>query len=129
MNKNDLKIVVVDDEIILLDIYQSVFESGGYKNILCFSDSVKAFEYITQNHINVLITDFQMPGKNGLKLIKAADKVKNKFIISGSFIGNGSLRQECANLGAVPIDKPFKPQLLIELMDEVFLQYSEYTCQ
>ncbi len=67
-----LNIVVVDDEIVNLLLLENILESEGYENVSTFSNSPEALQYIQQNSIDALITDFNMPEMDGIKLLETA---------------------------------------------------------
>ena len=52
-------IVLVDDDPDFLRINQSVLEKGGYR-VACFSDPLRALEYMHGNKPSLVITDLMM---------------------------------------------------------------------
>lgn len=66
---NDIKAIAIDDEEINLLILEEVAKTAGIK-ILSFIDPAEAVEYIKKNYIDLVFTDYLMPGINGIELIK-----------------------------------------------------------
>lgn len=68
----DLKILCVDDESSILELYESTIKEAGFTAILC-SDPVLAVEIYKENHSSILlvISDFQMPHMTGFEFRKA----------------------------------------------------------
>ena len=72
------RILLIDDDQSLLDLYQAYLEIQGY---LCSQvDNVGwAFIHLGLSHYDLVLTDFQMPEMNGLQIKKNLD-----------FLGNGA---------------------------------------
>ena len=105
MNKKLLQVVIVDDESQITELLRT-FLLCISKNLLVhtFSDPEKAKEYITDNPIDVLITDFKMPKLDGVQLMRLVPKETAKVLISGyvSEITQSQLQE----LNAVFFEKP-----------------------
>jgi response regulator RpfG family c-di-GMP phosphodiesterase len=69
MNEN-LRILVVDDEECILDIFKSYFESAPDYTLLTASDGLEALEIIKSDQINCCFTDLAMPRLDGLELAR-----------------------------------------------------------
>jgi len=66
-----MKLLIVDDS---LDILSGITEYLSLVHtVTAFGDSSEAFDYMQQQHlIDLLITDYEMPGYSGLQLAEAA---------------------------------------------------------
>ncbi len=69
MSKSEDKILLVDDDLNLLKVYEQIFKMNGY-NIMTTPDSTKALHMIENNYISVVITDIIMPKLDGTELLK-----------------------------------------------------------
>ncbi|MBF0573029.1 MAG: response regulator [Desulfamplus sp.] len=86
--KYNKKILIVDDDTMLLNLFDSLLIRSGYET-KAFSSSTEALQYIINNYneIGLILSDFQMPYLTGLELaIKInGDKLNIPVIIcSGS---------------------------------------------
>lgn len=69
-----LKLLYIDDEINSLFLFKELFKK--WFTVYTLDDPTKAFDLISKEGINVLITDYLMPGMNGLEL---AQKLHESF--------------------------------------------------
>jgi PAS domain S-box-containing protein len=76
------RILLVDDEPLLLEMVEEMLSTLGY-SIVSMSDSVKALAFIRANskEIDLLITDQTMPGLTGSELAAEALKFRNDLPI------------------------------------------------
>ncbi|MCG6938350.1 MAG: EAL domain-containing protein [Gammaproteobacteria bacterium] len=65
------KIMMVDDEPIMLDIVQALLEEGGYCNFIKVEHSSKAMMRLLNSKPDILLLDLDMPEVNGFDLLKA----------------------------------------------------------
>jgi CheY-like chemotaxis protein len=71
-----IHVLLVDDDSNLVGITQTILEKLGYI-ITSVYNSSEAIELIKQYHdvFDVMITDYSMPGMNGIELAKLATKI------------------------------------------------------
>lgn len=76
------RILVIDDEEPITQLYEDVFEADGITAII-FNDPKLALDYFLQNQdeIAVIVTDYTMPGMNGTDLIKAIRRRNHEVAI------------------------------------------------
>lgn len=64
-----IRAIIVDDEQLAIDILaQWLFEIGEVEVIASFTDSNKALAYLSENMVDVVFLDIQMPHVNGMEL-------------------------------------------------------------
>ncbi|WNM59238.1 response regulator [Candidatus Nitrospira allomarina] len=109
------RILLIDDDRQLLDLYQSYLELEGY---LCsqVSDVAWAFTHIQMSHYDLVLTDFQMPAMNGIQLRRNLEYVGNGccppfVLVTGS--PNQEIRRQALESGFEAVLK--KPHDLPEL--------------
>lgn len=73
------KIVVIDDDENAIELLEYNFSKHGFFTI-CFSDSRTAMKYLENNQVDLVVTDWMMPGKDGLELIDSLKTGINKDV-------------------------------------------------
>jgi two-component system, cell cycle response regulator CpdR len=69
------RVLVVDDEWLILDFARSALEELGCE-VVTGSDAAEALQKLrTDAHIELLITDIQMPGMDGVELLERAKEM------------------------------------------------------
>lgn len=98
-----IRILHVDDEPSFLQITKKYMEviGGEELNFRSLSEPLKVFDELKENNFDVIVTDYQMPGMDGLELLS---KLKDQKIDIPVIIFTGRGREEVAitalNLGA-----------------------------
>jgi CheY-like chemotaxis protein len=67
-NKESIKIVIVDDSEIDLDILESILVRLGFMNIIRAKVGVDAIQLAKKHQPDIIISDIMMPGMDGGKL-------------------------------------------------------------
>jgi DNA-binding NtrC family response regulator len=62
-------IAIIDDEVDLVDLFQEILESNGYK-VCAFIDPIQAFNTLEKKiqEYRLILSDFRMPNLNGYEL-------------------------------------------------------------
>ena len=96
-----MKILVVDDHQIILDGLASIFNQLPDFDVVGYLDSATdALKYIKNLKIDVLLTDIEMPDKNGIWLINEVKKNHpDVYILVLSMHNNAAYIQELYKLG------------------------------
>lgn len=113
------KILVVDDERAIVENITEFLEIDGYQIYRAYN-ARQAWEILIDKKINLVITDYQMPGMSGLELsqrILAYDRTMPIIVLSGN-VGQ-DLEMKFLRVGVRFVyQKPFslsKLKLMIEL--------------
>ena len=118
----DKTILAVDDEAHILHVVSLKLTNAGF-NVLTANDAEEALELAAANAIDLLITDFQMPGASGLDLArKLHAEPGRKHLPAILLTAHGlALEQvELAHAGIhVCLSKPFSPRDLLEKVHEL----------
>lgn len=64
------KLLLVDDEEAFRNALAEVLEASGLGEIVCAGDGVEALEILSQQDMDLLITDINMPRLTGVGLVK-----------------------------------------------------------
>ncbi|MDU3078359.1 MAG: response regulator, partial [Mixta calida] len=62
-------ILIVEDELVTRNTLKSIFEAEGYE-VFEATDGAEMHQVLTDNDINLVIMDINLPGKNGLLLAR-----------------------------------------------------------
>lgn len=111
---NDKVILVVDDEIDLLEMIQSIFERAGFSDILTASSGREALNIWKNRQPDMIILDIMMPGMDGLSVLKAIRETSNIPVLLLTARGEAEERVTGFESGADDyLAKPFHPKELI----------------
>lgn len=120
MHREQIKILVLDDDFLNLEILIKNLEDAGFSKISDFDNGLSAWNFIENNfqNIDILILDKMMPEPDGLEIlkrIKAKKELKHLPIIIQTGDAASDAVAECIKLGASScITKPYKPETLVE---------------
>lgn len=78
----ETKILVVDDEPIILELFTDLLEREGYKVITADSGE-KALEVLAQEPVQVMFLDQQLPGMSGLELYRKIRMTRSSVVVYG----------------------------------------------
>jgi DNA-binding NtrC family response regulator len=110
-----MKILVVDDEDIVLESCQAVFELEGFE-VMLVPSADKAIEAMKNDNFALLLIDVKMPKHDGMYLMgKIKEQWPNIPIIVMSGYCTTETIKEAFKMGAANfIAKPFEPDELVE---------------
>ena len=115
------RIVVIDDEVLILGFLKDVLTNEDY-DVEIFSSANKAIKHIDENEIDLVITDVQMNEMTGddiLTHVKKNQPQTGVIIITG--FGNVSHAVRSLQKGAFDyITKPFKAKEIIHRVRRFF---------
>ncbi len=119
MEKKKGKVLVLDDEQIVLDSITRILEDD-YQVLTCHKGE-KAVELLKQGGFDILITDLKMPGMDGLQAMEALSEVDPDLsMIMATAYSTVDSAVKAMKLGAVDyIRKPFTPEQLAGLVEKV----------
>jgi len=114
-----MKILVVDDESIVLESCKRVLE--GCFEVIPARSADAALEVIRREPVGVILLDIKMPGKDGMSLLR---EVKEKWpnipvIVMSGYATNETVEQVSRTEAATFIAKPFTPDELVEAVAKV----------
>ncbi|MEK7519418.1 MAG: response regulator [Patescibacteria group bacterium] len=96
------KILLVEDDPFLLDIYKTKFQEEGF-SVQVAEDGEKALKMVGEDMPDILLLDIVLPSMDGfefLKEIKSNDKLKNIRIVLLSNLGQKNEVEKGVALGA-----------------------------
>ncbi|MBI2415006.1 response regulator [candidate division WWE3 bacterium] len=104
------KVLIVEDDMALANLYKTELEIGGYK-VVHVSEGLKAVDAIKENKPDIVLLDIMLPGKNGLEIlsdIRANSAVKNTSVIMLTNFGNEENVSTALELGALDYIMKYK---------------------
>lgn len=119
---NESLILVVEDDPNLREALCDTLRLSNYP-VLEAEDAERALEILDNKRVSLIISDVQMPGKDGHELLKIA---KRKFpdipFVLVTAFGNVTKAVEAIQTGAADyIIKPFEAEVLIEMVSRLAL--------
>jgi len=120
-NHNKIKLLLVDDEIKFL---QSIAQRLELKNfdVIAASNGEEAIASAEKGLFDVAVVDFQMPGMDGIQVLKAL-KERHKYLEIIMLTGHATVDSavECTKLGAFKyLEKPYAFEKLVETIKEAY---------
>ncbi len=115
------KILVVDDEILILDACRQILEKENYETDVSLTIS-RAKEKLREDKYDLVITDLRLPGENGFDLLK---EIKANYPDTGVVVMTGYAEiknaVECIRAGADDyLPKPFEMKELLNIIKKFF---------
>src|SRR4051812_15364573 len=116
-----MRVLIADDDAIALELLHDALSGAGHE-VTCASNGREAQDHLTRGEFQVLITDWEMPGVDGIGLCRA---VRQGGLQGGGYIyvilltAHNSVAEKIQGLSAGAddfISKPFDPQELLARM-------------
>lgn len=112
------KILVIDDEQIIIDVITAHLNVAGYWNVVGISDSIDAVQRIKQESPDLVLLDIAMPDVSGnylLQITRANPNLQSVPVIVVTGSDSEETHQRALNLGASEVlTKPVKSDVLIK---------------
>ena len=119
--KENVKILVVDDEAVMRNLLLKILEQEGYQITLSGSYN-EAIELLENRDFELVLSDVKMPGRGGFDLLK---EIKNRWpntaVIMMTAYGDAYTVKEALMLGADEyITKPFKSHEISLIVERAY---------
>lgn len=115
-----IKVLLLDDEPIVVDRVKSSLELSGY-HVDAFLSSQDAIDKLKQVKYDILITDLKMSSPDGMEVLRTAKKIQpdiKAIVITG--FATGQTAEIAKKIGAVEfIPKPFKLSQLKKILSVI----------
>lgn len=101
------RILVVDDEEVVLDVIRAIFEDEGWE-VLTVMDGAECFGVVQNEMPDLVVLDIIMPKVDGFEVLRLLREWSSVPVIMLSVLGETADVVKCLNLGADDyISKPF----------------------
>ena len=103
MNDKKIKVLLVEDESMIVDMYKMRLEEEGFE-VLVTDRGTEAFEIASKEKPNIILLDVILPEIDGfsvLQMIKDDSKTKNIPVMMLTNLGQESDKEKGSQLGAV----------------------------
>ena len=116
--RQDIKVLVADDEEIIRNLFTDVLQDEGY-NVTTANNGLKAQEIAKTTFFDIAFVDVHMPVMNGVQALRALKEIspKTAIVMMDSF--PDLLLEEAEREGVVTcIHKPFDIKEVIAVIEE-----------
>jgi two-component system, chemotaxis family, chemotaxis protein CheY len=118
-------VLTVDDSASMRQMVKLTLSAAGY-NVIEAGDGIQGLSVARAGTVNMVLTDLNMPGMDGLALIRELRKLPNLTgvpIILLTTESDAARKQEARSAGATGwITKPFQPEQLVSVAKKVMGQ-------
>ncbi len=120
----ELKFLVVDDSVTMRRIVANSLKNLGYENLVEAVDGKDALTKLTSDdQINFVITDWNMPVMTGLEMTKAIRGDEKYLKLPILMVTTRGIKEDIVEALQAKVNnyivKPFTPQILKEKIDQI----------
>jgi len=120
----EIKILTIDDSGIMRKIIKGHLAKIGYSNVIEAPNGKEGLKKLSEEKIDLILCDWNMPEMNGLQFVQALREEKNYQNIRIIMLTTVTTQDEvlaALKAGANSyITKPFKPEDLKDKIEEIF---------
>ena len=129
MEKKDIKILIVEDDMMLNKIYQTKLGMLGYQVVASY-DGEDGLRKIETENPSIVLLDLMLPKKNGFEVLEAVKqnmKLSHIPIVLLSNLGQEEDRQRGLGLGAVDflVKSNVKLETVINRIEGILQKYTQ----
>ncbi len=125
-------IFIVDDDRVILKYLSTFFSKSGWR-VESFMSSREAMERLKLKQPVLVITDLDMPGMDGIELIrniKSNEKFENIALLVMTALNENHIRFQSFKAGAIHfVNKPINPYELEAAVKSILNQFSKITTE
>ena len=116
--KNNKRIMVIDDDKDITDLFSIFLESNGYI-VNAYTNPLEAFHNFRKSSHDLIIIDLKMPIMDGMTLYHKIKEIDNKIIICFTTADKNYIQQ--LQKGSIDIEQIvlYKPVLLKDLKNKI----------
>ena len=124
VNRNEINILLVDDNPAIRKMLTSILKEGGYSNIFHADNGLTAISSIGFHDIDLVLSDWQMPEMSGFELLKKIRENEETadmpvILITAVNVKSGPARDAIRAGVNGYIEKPFTAESVLSRVDHV----------
>jgi len=114
------RILVVDDDEGVRENLAELFDTVGFE-VRTAANATEALARLEESPVDVLLTDFRMPGPNGVELIETCrQRYPGLRAILMTAFGDSFTEIESVRRGAIGyVNKPFEADEIVDLVERI----------
>ena len=111
------KMLVIDDEEIVLKSCRKIFEAEGFA-VVTTANPQEGLKLVSESTFDVILVDWMMPGFDGMDVVEEIDKRSpNSTVVMISGYPSVGRATEAMKRGAMDyVSKPFRPEEIVEVV-------------
>jgi CheY-like chemotaxis protein len=115
-----LKVLVVDDEAVMRDLFAQVLEIKGHQ-VFKADTGQKAVDMVRRNDYDIVFLDFMMPDMNGVETLKLLKKMKPNIavVMMTGFATEEKLREAILLDASDFLAKPFDIVEVVQMIEKL----------
>lgn len=121
----NMRILVVDDFSTMRRIIKNILRQIGFNNVVEADDGTSAWEVLTKDRIDFIISDWNMPRMTGIELlrkVRASEEFGNlPFLMVTAEAQQENIIEAAQARVSNYIVKPFTPEVLKQKIDKIFM--------
>lgn len=119
-----MKVLIVDDFATMRRIVKNLMKDLGFTNMTEADDGLTALPKLKNGNFDFLVTDWNMPGMQGIDLLKEVRKDPDLASLPVLMVTAESKREQIIEAAQAGVNgyivKPFTAQTLKEKIDKIF---------
>jgi DNA-binding NtrC family response regulator len=121
------KILIVDDEVDLLDVLVTIFQSNGWTTESAINGKI-ALEKLSQFQADVILSDINMPVMDGLQLLEHLDREESEIplVFVSGFRDLRKMQRAWQMCAFDFLDKPFDISNMLQVTENAFEYGRDY---
>ncbi|MFT3752612.1 MAG: response regulator [Paludibacter sp.] len=111
------RLLIVDDEPAHMTALYHTLEDSGY-DVTAFPSASQALQALSSQHFDLVLTDLQMPGMDGISFLRAAQEL-DPHLVGVVMTGHGAIDTAIEAMKAGALDyvlKPFKLSTILPVL-------------
>ena len=123
----DLKVLVIDDDVELLQLVSIIFKKAGYQ-VITARDGLDGMSKLFMNQPHLVVLDAVMPGNSGFDVCQRIRQISEEPVIMLTALNQEKDMLQGLAAGADDfLTKPFNPEILLARAKNLLRRYQLFT--